>query len=131
MSDRSTVLPDPSAALRAVRIVAPLAAAVMVAAVVAGLIAAPTGAASELVANVWGRVTTIDLYLALAAAGMWIGWRERSLWRTVVWAMLLLTTGSVALWAYIAIAARRAATMSDLLLGPEPAETHGTERTSA
>jgi hypothetical protein len=131
MSDTSTVLTDPSAALRAVRIVAPLAAALMVVAVVAGLIAAPTGAAGELVANVWGRVTTIDLYLALAAAGMWIGWRERSPARTVVWAMLLITTGSVALWMYIAIAARHAATMSDLLLGHEPAETHATEQPSA
>lgn len=110
--------PPPDVTLRLVRIVSPLAAVVVAAAVVAGLATAPDGAAAELVGNVWGRVTIFDLYSALFASWVWITWRDRTLGAAVTWGLLLVVTGSIALWAYVAWRAGTARDMQELLLGP-------------
>lgn len=91
----------------------------MTAAVVVGLTTAGEGAASELLANRWGQVTIVDLYLALGAVACWIGWRERSVARTLAWVVALVTTGSIAVGVYVALAARRARTVQELLTGPQ------------
>lgn len=116
-----TQLPDtppPETMLRVARIVAPVAAFVMAATVVIGLLVAPQGAVAELLDNVWGRVTIVDLYLALLAAWVWILWRERSVGAAVLWGLLLVVTGSVALWTYITWRASTARDFQELLLGP-------------
>lgn len=110
--------PQPPVALRVVRVAAPVAATVMAATVAVGLLAAPTGAAAELLANTWGRVTLVDLYLAFGAVWVWIAWRERSVVAAVVWAVLLVVGGSIALWGYVAWRAREARDMAELLVGP-------------
>ena len=110
-------VPRPDTALRVVRVLAPLGALAMATTVVVGLAAAPEGAAAALFDNVWGVATVIDLYLALVAAWLWIAWRERSVAAAVVWAVLLVVTGSVALWAYVAWRALGARDMQELLLG--------------
>jgi hypothetical protein len=107
-------LPSP---LRAIQVAAWAVVAVMVAAIVLGLVGAEEGAASALLANAWGRVTIIDLYLALGAIGSWIAWRERSVARTSVWIVALVLTGSIAVGVYVALAAGRSRTMTDLLVG--------------
>lgn len=109
--------PKPETTLRVVRVVAPLAALGMAVTVVVGLGSAPEGAASALFDNVWGMATVIDLYLALLAIWVWIAWRERNPVVAVVWALLLVVTGSVALWVYIAWRASSARDMQELLLG--------------
>ena len=116
----TTLPPAPPAEpmLRVVRIVAPLAAAAMALSVGIGLATAPSGAAAELFANVWGRVTIIDLYLAFAAVWVWIAWRERSVAKSILWAVLITVTGSVAIWSYVAWRAGQAHDMGELLLGP-------------
>jgi multidrug efflux pump subunit AcrB len=91
--------------LRVVRIIAPLAAAAMALSVGIGLATAPSGAAAELFANVWGRVTIIDLYLAFAAVWVWIAWRERSVARSVLWAALITVTGSIAISVVLSVTA--------------------------
>ena len=110
--------PKPETALRAIRVVAPVAALVMAATVVAGLTTAPDGAAAALFDNVWGLATVIDLYLALLAVWIWIAWRERSIGAGTLWAVLLVVTGSVALWVYLAWRAAGARDMQELLVGP-------------
>ncbi len=109
--------PKPEAMLRVVRVVAPLAAAAMAVTVVVGLASAPQGAAGALFENVWGVATVIDLYLALLAVWVWIAWRERSAGAATLWAVLLVTTGSVALWVYVTWRAYGANDMHGLLLG--------------
>lgn len=116
-----TQLPDhppPETTLRVARVVAPTAALVMAGIVVLGLFTAPQGAAAELLDNIWGRITIVDLYLALLAVWVWIVWRERSPGAAVVWGLLLVVTGSVAMWAYITWRASTARDFQELLLGP-------------
>lgn len=105
--------------LGTIRAVAWAGTAVMVAAIATGLVTAEDGAVAELLANVWARVTIVDLYIALGVVATWIGWRERSLVRTVPWAIAIVLTGSVAVCAYIAVAAHRSRTMPELLVGPQ------------
>ena len=97
------------------------------AAMVGGMIAAIFGAASTasftddgaaLLALAWGRVTLVDLYLAFGMAWAWIAYRERSPWRAGAWLVATLLTGSLALGIYLLGAALRAATPTELLLGP-------------
>lgn len=109
--------PRPEPTLRVVRLVAPVATFAMAALVVLGLLTAPAGAVDALLGNVWGRVTIADLYLALLGMWIWITWRERTVAAAGVWGVLLLTTGSIAAWGYIALRARRARDMQELLLG--------------
>lgn len=67
---------------------------------------------------VWGKVTMLDLYLAFGAAWAWIAWRERSVARAVLWAVLVAGLGSLAIWAYVWWAARSATDVPELLVGP-------------
>lgn len=116
-----TQLPDdppPEVTLRVARVLAPVAALVMLVTVVIGLLSAPEGAAAALLANMWGRATIIDLYLALLAPWVWIVWRDRSPTGAVLWGLLLMVTGSVALWVYITWRAGTARDFHELLLGP-------------
>ena len=76
----------------------------------------------------WGRVTLIDLYLAFGMAWAWIAYRERSWWRAGAWLVATVLTGSVALGVYLLVAAWRATTPAELLLGPHRIDpTVGTE----
>lgn len=116
-----TQLPDdppPDVTLRVARVLAPVVTVLMTATVVIGLLNAPQGAAAELLGNIWGRVTVVDLYLALLATWVWIVWRERSPGAAVVWGFLLMVTGSIALWTYITWRASSARDFQELLLGP-------------
>lgn len=110
--------PPPEVTLRVVRVLAPLAALAMAGVIVVGLLTAPEGAVAELLGNAWGRVTIIDLYLSFLAIWVWIVWRERTPGAAVVWGVLLVFTGSIALWGYIGWRASSARDMGELLLGP-------------
>jgi hypothetical protein len=109
--------PPPELTLRLLRVGAPVAALLMAVLVAVGLLTAPQGAVAALLDNVWGRVTIADLYLGLLATWSWIAWRERNVGPALLWAVLLVVTGSIALWTYISVQAHAARDVPELLLG--------------
>ena len=114
----SAVRPEP--AVRALRVLAPLGALAMAVTIVLGLASGASlgeeGAAIG--AFVWGRVTFVDLGLALVFGWLWIAWRERSAVRALVWLVLTTVTGSGALLVYVSIAAWRSDHLREVLVGP-------------
>lgn len=118
-------------------------AVVVVVAMLAAILGAATTASlpedgSILLGLAWGRVTLIDLYLAFAIVWLWIAYREASPRRSVAWLVATIVTGSLALGIYLLVAARRATTPLELLVGPRrlahlgmqdpPPETPGSGR---
>ena len=65
----------------------------------------------------WARVTLIDLFLGFLIFGAWIGWRERSLRRSLPWWIALALTGNLAAGIYLVVAAWNADSTEELLLG--------------
>lgn len=106
-------------AVRVLRVAATLGALAMFATIVIALgSGAELGAeGAEIGALVWGRVTFVDLGLALVAGWAWIAWRERRIVATLGWLVVTAITGSGGLLLYVALAARRATTMREVLLG--------------
>jgi hypothetical protein len=108
------------AGLRLLRVLAPVGTAVMLVTIV---IALATGASlaeegATIGAFVWGRVTFVDLGLALVAGWSWIAWREANVLRAAFWFLLTAITGSGALLAYVSVAAWRASDLREVLIGP-------------
>ena len=109
----------PAPAVRVLRVVAPLGALAMFVTIVLAL---GTGAllgeqGAEIGALVWGRVTFVDLGLALLSGWLWIAWRERRLVPALVWLVATAVTGAGALLLYVAIAAWREIDMRGVLVG--------------
>jgi hypothetical protein len=48
---------------------------------------------SELLANPWGVVSLVDLYVGFALFSIWIAFREKSAWSAVVWIILMMVLG--------------------------------------
>ncbi|MBK7405984.1 MAG: DUF1475 family protein [Phycisphaerales bacterium] len=63
----------------------------------------------------WGVTTMVDLYAGLAVVGVWISWRERRLWRAVVWLLALGLLGNLATLAYVFMASLRMRSIGGLL----------------
>jgi hypothetical protein len=114
----SSATPPPTA-LRVLRVIAPLGTLVMLATVAVALgTGAPLGAeGAAIAAFVWGRVTFVDLGLALLAGWLWIAWREGRTVPALVWLVLTVVTGSAALLGYVTLAAWRAQDMAEVLVG--------------
>jgi hypothetical protein len=110
----------PTRAVRVLRAGATLGAGVMGATIVWALASGVALGADgvELTALVWGRVTLIDLGLALVAGWAWIAWREASLVRSLVWLVVVAVTGSGGILAYVAWAAWRAEDVAQVLTRP-------------
>jgi hypothetical protein len=53
----------------------------------------------------WGVVSLVDVYTGIALAAGWVVFRERSVWRSVVWIVLMVVLGffSVALYTLLAL----------------------------
>jgi FtsH-binding integral membrane protein len=113
----------PERALRVLRVVAPLGTLAMLATIVGALATGEALAAqgTEIAALVWGRVTFVDLGLALVMGWIWIAWRERRALPALVWLVLTAVTGSGALLAYVTLAAWRAHDVREVLVGPRRA----------
>lgn len=110
---------EPTSGVRVLRVAASLGALAMFATIVVAL---GTGAAlgedgAAIGALVWGRVTFVDLGLALVAGWLWIVWRERRVVPALVWLVVTAVTGSGGLLLYVALAARRAHDVPEVLLG--------------
>jgi hypothetical protein len=113
----------PTTAVRVLRVIAPLGTLAMGVTIVAALATgAPLGAEGAAIgAFVWGRVTFVDLALALVAGWLWIAWREANGVRALLWFVLTAVTGSGALLAYVSMAAWRTQDMHGVLVGPHRA----------
>lgn len=54
------------------------------------------GAAGDfLTQRPWGIVTLVDLYFGFVISALLIGWTERKVWLTLVWAMPIFVLGNV------------------------------------
>ena len=106
-------------ALTVLRVGATLGALVMAATIAWALATgAPIGAeGGTIAALVWGRVTFVDLGLALVAGWAWIAWREGAALRAVVWLPLVAVSGSLGVLGYLAVAAWRADSVAEALVG--------------
>ena len=101
-----------------VRVLAAVAAMVMVIAIGSGLAAGGLFDEGRAIwALTWGKVTLVDLYLALALFGGWIALRERSPVRVVAWWLALAVTGSLAAALYLFVVSLRSSNRTELLLG--------------
>ena len=109
----------PTLGVRVLRVGATLGALAMFATIVVAFgTGEPLGAqGAEIGALVWGRVTFVDLGLALVAGWAWIAWRERRLIPAIVWLVVTAVTGSGGLLLYVALAAWRAHDVPEVLVG--------------
>ena len=119
MSSGGGSISGPSTAVRVLRIAAPLGAAVMFTTIVLAL---GTGASlgeqgATIGALVWGRVTFVDLGLALTFGWLWIAWREQQIVTGLVWLVVTAVTGAGGLLVYLSLAAWRSDGMHGVLLG--------------
>lgn len=55
----------------------------------------------DLTAGMWGIVTLVDLYIGLIFIAVWIGWLERSWWRTLLWTIGLFCFGNLTTAVYV------------------------------
>lgn len=58
---------------------------------------------AELLANPWGIVSLVDLYVGFTLFSMWIAFREKSITRAVIWIILMMVLGFFAGSLYVAI----------------------------
>ena len=66
-------------------------------------------AGSRLWPEPWFRATLADAYFGFVAVFVWIAWRERTTAARVVWFVLVMTLGNIAIAAYFLIALARLA----------------------
>lgn len=73
-----------------------------------GFIAGDFGAdGAELLANPWGIVSLVDLYVGFTLFSLWIAFREGSRLAAAVWILLMMTLGFFTASLYILIALYR------------------------
>lgn len=102
----------------ALRILSVVGVLVMASAISFGLVSGDfSGEGSEIVALAWGKVTLVDLYVGLAFFGAWVALRERRAVRVAAWWLGLVFLGNLAAAIYLAVAALRADTLEQVLLG--------------
>jgi hypothetical protein len=60
-------------------------------------------AGSELWKDAWFRLTLADAYFGFLIVYLWVAYKERKPWAKVVWFILLMALGNMAVSAYILI----------------------------
>lgn len=58
----------------------------------------------ELLANPWGVMSMIDLYVGFTLFSMWIFYRENNLLKSIIWTILMMVLGFFTACVYILIA---------------------------
>jgi FtsH-binding integral membrane protein len=51
------------------------------------------GEGSRLLAMPWGQVSMVDLYTGFILFSMWIFYREKTIWKAILWTVLMMTLG--------------------------------------
>lgn len=49
----------------------------------------------------WMRATLFDFYANVLCLFIWIGWKEKVLWKKILWLLFMVTMGSVATCIYL------------------------------
>jgi hypothetical protein len=64
-----------------------------------------SGEGAKLLAMPWGIVSLVDLYVGFALFSCWIVFREKALWPSVVWVVLMMILGfwTGALYTFLAL----------------------------
>ncbi|MFO7952919.1 MAG: DUF1475 family protein [Bacillota bacterium] len=58
---------------------------------------------SELMANPWGVVSMVDLYVGFILFSMWIAFREKNVALAIIWIILMMVFGFLTASAYLLI----------------------------
>lgn len=106
--------------LVALRVASTLGALAMAVTIVAALASgAPIGAeGGAIAALVWGRVSLIDLGLALVAGWAWVVWREGvGVVGALGWLVVVAVTGSLGILGLLAVRAWRAGSVAEAVAG--------------
>jgi hypothetical protein len=61
----------------------------------------------ELLAMPWGIVSLVDLYVGFTLFSAWIVYREKSLWPSLIWVVLMMVLGFFTASLYTLIALQR------------------------
>ena len=61
---------------------------------------------SVLVSLPWGVITLIDFYVGATLFCCWVGYRERSVWRTAGWVVAVFLLGNLMTSLYVLLALR-------------------------
>jgi hypothetical protein len=72
-----------------------------------------------LVTHPWFIATLVDTYLAFFTYWLWVAYKEASVWRSVLWLLLIFALGNIAMSAYALTTLFRLpvnATVEDFLL---------------
>jgi hypothetical protein len=108
--------------MRVLRLLAVIMIVAMLTAVTAAFLTSPfTVDGRQLIDLAWGRVTIIDLYLALGLFFAWVGWRDGPA-KAVLWAVLTAVTGSAGIGLYLLLASRNADSVAEVLQGKRRTE---------
>lgn len=70
---------------------------------------------SILMGLVWGQMSLVDLYVGFFLVYLWIYYKESKLLPKLIWAILLIVTGSLATAVYVLIESYRTNTIEELL----------------
>lgn len=65
----------------------------------------------------WGRMSLVDIYLGVALITLWVFLREDRTWVAVAWIPVFIVLGHAGTALYAAVAAFRATTVEEFLLG--------------
>jgi hypothetical protein len=52
----------------------------------------------------WGQISLIDVYIMFIIFSFWIIYREKSVWKSIIWVILMMILGSFTACLYIFIA---------------------------
>jgi uncharacterized membrane protein YobD (UPF0266 family) len=52
----------------------------------------------------WGQISLIDVYIMFIIFSFWIVYREKSVWKSIIWVILMMILGSFTACLYIFIA---------------------------
>ena len=53
--------------------------------------------------NPWAMATLYDAYFGFITFFCWVAWRERALWEKLLWFVLIMALGNIAMSAYVLI----------------------------
>lgn len=102
--------------MKSIRIIAWLSTVIMTFMIVFSLLTGDFFAqGSVLMGLVWGQMSLVDLYVGFLLVYVWIFYKETKILPRIVWALLLIVTGSLATALYILIESYRTHTINDLL----------------